>query len=572
MQRFSAALVHALWNDSKMAGYALKDIQELEAQLNFTPTSVREQQLLNIERLIHELEPDAGYPYEYVCFRITGYRPESDLGKSFPGAVLRKDLCLLLNRVSETVDAKAEEQDEPIYTVEDVKRLCNVSTRTVFRWREQGLVCRKYVFGSRKRTGVRRSALDAFIKSHESLVKRSARFSRLTEEEKNRIVTRARTLARRGLKLSAAAEQIAKEMGRSREAIRYTLRDYDQKHPNERIFGRRTRPLTDAEKRALCRDYFTGVSMRVLTQRYNRSRSALYRAIHEMRARQILDEPTEYIYDESFDRPDAAKTILEDDSAFESGPAARLAPMPKDAPAYMRPLYTTPLLTREQEYCLFRRYNYLKYRIAKAKEKLSKGRRRAAIIEEITQLQKRATEVKNHIVQANLRLVVNVAKRHTGPLTSLADLISEGNVCLMRAVEKFDFTRGFKFSTYATWALLKTYARSIPEENYVLATFKTGQDEVLVSQGDESEAVVDQREFVDALRHVLTGNLEKLSERERRVIVCRFGLEKGEAPQTLEEIGGLFGLTRERIRQIEAQALRKLRALLAQPLVELGFM
>ncbi len=553
-----------------MPKYTIPAIQELEKQLAFAPAGVREEQLDNIEQLIHELDAGMSYPYEFVCFKITAYRPAADLGKSFEGAQLRHDLCVLLDRLSETVNTPADQPDEPVYTVDDVKRICNVSTRTVFRWREQGLVSRKYVFGDRKRTGIRKSALDAFTAQHADQIERSSNFSRLSKPEKQRIVARAKVLASQGMNLSRAADQISAETGRSREAIRYTLRNFDKQQPANRIFEQKTPRLSDHEKLALCRDYFAGYSMAALVQKFGRSRSALYRAINQMRAEKLLSEPTPYVYDASFDQPDADAVILRDNSAFEGTGHLKPVPMPKNAPAYMRPLYSSPLLTKEQEICLFRRYNYLKYRIAQMKGMLAGGKAKASIIANITDLQKQAIAVKNQIVRANLRLVVSVAKRHTGPLTNLGELISEGNVCLMRAVEKFDFSRGFKFSTYATWALVKTYARSIPEENYHLSTFVTGQDELLAEHGDDSVEATDEREFTAALRHVVSGNLKKLSERERRIIVSRFGLGQDDQPKTLEEIGRLFGLTRERIRQIEARALKKLKALLRDPIAELG--
>ncbi|MBM4046954.1 MAG: sigma-70 family RNA polymerase sigma factor, partial [Planctomycetes bacterium] len=228
-----------------------------------------------------------------------------------------------------------------------------------------------------------------------------------------------------------------------------------------------------------------------------------------------------------------------------------------------------PLLTREQEQALFQRYNYLKYRIAKLKEGLRLVRPRASLIAQIEALRKSACEVKNQIVQSNLRLVVSVAKRHVGRSATLADLVSDGNFCLMRAVETFDFTRGNRFSTYATWALIKHYARTVPEENYVLDRFVTGREEVLEQAGAPAEDLLERSDLLRVLGDAVGRILTRLSERERSIIVARFGIGGESEPQTLEQVGRAFGLTRERIRQIEAGALRKLREFLrAEPALE----
>jgi RNA polymerase primary sigma factor len=162
------------------------------------------------------------------------------------------------------------------------------------------------------------------------------------------------------------------------------------------------------------------------------------------------------------------------------------------------------------------------------------------------------------LVRSNLRLVVSIAKRHIGPVMGLFDLISEGNICLMRAVECFDFSRGTRFSTYATWALTKHFARAVPEANYRLSAFVTGQEELIERYGDPREQPSATEEKLAHIKTIISGAVEQLLPRERAVIEARFGTA-GQKPHTLQELAALFGLTRERIRQIEARALLRLR-------------
>jgi RNA polymerase sigma factor (sigma-70 family) len=138
-------------------------------------------------------------------------------------------------------------------------------------------------------------------------------------------------------------------------------------------------------------------------------------------------------------------------------------------------------------------------------------------------------------------------------------MVSDGNMSLIRAIEKFDYTKGNKFSTYATWAIMKNYARSIPAEYTLLDRFRTGNDEVFHASPDDRGNQYEE-EFVNSKQHqVIMSILEQLDDRERSIITHRYGLEHGTEPLTLEQVGAKFGVTKERIRQLESRALQKLR-------------
>jgi RNA polymerase primary sigma factor len=281
--------------------------------------------------------------------------------------------------------------------------------------------------------------------------------------------------------------------------------------------------------------------------------------------------------------------------------------------AYLKEIGKTPLLTAAQEVELSQRIEAGLF----ATHKLTQQKLSFALQKDLTWLVRDGEKAKQHLLEANLRLVVSIAKRYLGRGMLFLDLIQEGNLGLIRAVEKFDYTKGFKFSTYATWwirqaitramadqartiripvhmveqinkltrlqrELLQTLGReATPEE--LAAELDLSVDKVLEIQryarepvslqsaiGDENDSslgdfiedadapvavdVVSYAMMQEQLHEVLT----TLSERESAVVKMRFGLTDGE-PKTLDEIGREFGLTRERIRQIESKTLSKLR-------------
>ncbi len=281
---------------------------------------------------------------------------------------------------------------------------------------------------------------------------------------------------------------------------------------------------------------------------------------------------------------------------------------------YLKQIGKVPLLNAEMEVELAKRIEAGLF----AEEKVAKGGKvKADTLEELEWICDDGRRAKNHLLEANLRLVVSLAKRYTGRGMLFLDLIQEGNLGLIRAVEKFDYTKGYKFSTYATWWIRQAITRAMadqartiripvhmvevinklarvqrqmlqdlgrepmPEElaveldmtpEKVIEVQKYGREPIslhtpLGEDGDsefgdlieDSEAIVpaDAVSFT-LLQEQLHAVLDTLSEREAGVVSMRFGLTDGQ-PKTLDEIGKVYGVTRERIRQIESKTMSKLR-------------
>ena len=334
-----------------------------------------------------------------------------------------------------------------------------------------------------------------------------------------------------------------------------------------------------------------------------------------------LDEGTEDSEEEAEDESDTVDEVWNEDESAALRQARKDAELTASADsvrAYLKQIGKVALLTAEEEVSLAKRIEaglYAQYKIDQAKEageRLAHAQRR-----DLREISRDGQRAKNHLLEANLRLVVSLAKRYTGRGMAFLDLIQEGNLGLIRAVEKFDYSKGYKFSTYATWWIRQAITRAMADQartiripvHMVEVINKLGRiqrellqdlgreptpeelaremditeekvleiqqyarepislDQTIGDEGDsqlgdfieDSEAVI----AVDAVSFTLLQDqlgdvLETLSEREAGVVRLRFGLTDG-MPRTLDEIGQVYGVTRERIRQIESKTMSKLR-------------
>lgn len=549
-----------------MDRFRLSSIASLCEQLKRGPNRLCLRQLLGIEFLLSLIEAHKQYPFEFVCNAITGFRPthEGDgHGRLLDGELLITDLVLLAEDLSENARLPLNAWIEPVYTVADLAERFDVSTKTIFRWRRRGLAGWKLRgTDERMRLLFADRCVRRFVAQNADLVTRGSNFSQLTRPEREGIVARAAELvAGGGRTVNAVARQIAAESGRAVETIRLILKHYDEAHPNAGVFNRSPLQVeVDDQRLAVWEAYVDGETVEALARRFGKTVAWVYRTITQMRAREMRARRIEYVGSPEFDAPDADEAIL---SSALSGPLQQeLAVSPRRVPAglppYLAQLFRIPLLTREGEFVLFRQMNYLRHKAQMALDALDPDHVRPAQLDEIEALLDEAARIKGRIVQANLRLVVSIAKRHLAPGQDLFELISDGNVSLMRAVDKFDYARGFKFSTYASWAVMKNFARSIPEQRRHGERYQTGWDTYLDAIGTAPREDSDNEEVL-ALRGTVERMLATLDARERSILRQRYGLDDAGEPQTLEQIGRRFGVSKERIRQLEARAMTKLR-------------
>jgi RNA polymerase primary sigma factor len=533
----------------------LKELRD--QQVRFAPREKKVEQATRAERLLNEIDPKKTYSYEYLCYRITDYRPDASPSRTMSGDQARHDLRLFVEDVTDAADMTVEDAGEPVHMMEDLSKLFNVSTKTISRWRDQGLVGRRFLLAGRKRVGFLKSSVDRFVSRNRERIERSERFSQVTPQEREEIIDRARRMAQTGGCPTEIARRIAKQMNRSAETIRATLKEFDAANPDLAVFPNRMEPLRESHKDKIYQQFRRGLSVATLARKCRRTPGSIYRIVNEVRAKRISELPLDFIPNPEFDRVKKDSELL-GPLPMQDAPKKKTRP-PSGLPPYLASLYETPLLTPAQEYHLFRKLNYLKYKASKLRERIDPQRAKTKVMDEIEQLYEEAVKTKNHIVQANLRLVVSIAKRHVTPSNDFFSLVSDGNISLLRAVEKFDYARGNKFSTYASWAIMKNFARSIPDEFKHRDRFRTSLDEMFMAQADDRSDQYELEQAQKLREEQIRKILARLDEREQKIIISRFGLDYQKEPLTLKEVGDDLGVTKERVRQLEARALSKLR-------------
>ncbi|RPI64630.1 MAG: sigma-70 family RNA polymerase sigma factor [Planctomycetaceae bacterium] len=271
----------------------------------------------------------------------------------------------------------------------------------------------------------------------------------------------------------------------------------------------------------------------------------------------LIPDTVGFVYHNSFSSPSTEDKLFGENANQVEVPAWTHFPeVPEDIPTVHAKRMT---LSGADEIKLFLSYNYARYRLAKL-IKAQQRRKALARARQMIMWHDRVLAARGAIARANMALVLAMAKRTRIPNVEFTELISEGNMALLRSVEKFDVARGFKFSTYACRAILKSFNRLATKTGRYRQHFPTEFDpELEQSDHDVRQHEIQREDSIEALREILTHNRAHLTDVEKTIVLERFSLATGGKGRTLAEVGKIVGLTNERVRQIQNGALTKIR-------------
>ncbi len=284
----------------------------------------------------------------------------------------------------------------------------------------------------------------------------------------------------------------------------------------------------------------------------------------------LLTEPADYVDHPEFRKRGIEKRLYGGEAKFAERQPTRFAEGADPLTRVTKPGERLPALPTELEHLAFMRFNFARMKTAQILSASAGLELSAAATRQLLAWGHRVLAARSTIVRLNLPLVLAMAKRTRLTNVDFNEMISEGNMALLRSVEKFDCSRGFKFSTYSCRAILKSFSRVAMRASRYRGKFPAEFDPAL-ERSDFLDRKRDgqERDCVDELKEILLENSAGLSDVERKVITERFALGYCEppgspSPKTLEQVGVMIGVTKERVRQIQNNALRKIRSALEE--------
>ena len=277
----------------------------------------------------------------------------------------------------------------------------------------------------------------------------------------------------------------------------------------------------------------------------------------------MMREEVDFIANSSFDDPATGRKIFAEELGLQDrsveAAASALKRRGVDLPSHLGRLCEAALLTPVQERMLFQRMNFLRQQAANHRNQLNAKRPSRVRLEMIQQCIALADWHRDRIVEANLRLVFSIVKKFVNPGCTFEELLSDGIVAIMRAVEKFDFDRGFRFSTYATQVIRRSsYQTVVQLQQERQATLGGLQDMDLDLTDEGRESAISEKRWHE-LRGRLSVMMEKLDRREKFIIRARFSLGAHRKVYTLQSLANRLGVSKERVRQLERRAMDKLK-------------
>jgi RNA polymerase primary sigma factor len=281
------------------------------------------------------------------------------------------------------------------------------------------------------------------------------------------------------------------------------------------------------------------------------------------RVREVLQREIDFIGNRKFSHRTAEQRIMTASDAYAEADERSFSTLPKDLPAHLARLCETQVLTADEERELFRRMNFLKYRANVLRSRLNPDDPDEQAVEHVERLMAGAGKVRDRIIKANMRLVISIVKKFVTPKHSFDELLSDGIVSLMHAVDKFDYDKGFRFSTYAYRAVARNAYRTITDQHRRDSRFDSGASDDLMNIPEQDRtSPLGEQQWV-RMRKLMQNLLDRLDRREQFILRSRFALGAHRKVRTFQCLADKLGVSKERVRQLEQRAIAKLQALAA---------
>lgn len=447
--------------------FRCKPLGDLATQLLVAPPDKRVEQILRAERLHDEIDEETAYPFDYLAYRITGFRSESAKDTVLVGAAVLPDLRLIIDSLSKTVRIDAETAG-PAETVDELAIRMNVSTRTIARWRRIGLRWRYMVVdGDEKSTLLFPfRAVAQFVEKHADRVASASKFTQTDETQRQFIIDAASSLLKRhpAMPLQHIATRVSKSANRSIETVRQIILRHDEcAAEHEMLFPKRTGPLNDRDTRFVYRAAAIGVPASKIAERLQRSTSTIYRIIHMKRGEALHTLTIDHVNSPLFERDDADVLILSHDEE-PSGNLPASSIKVDDLPHVLQEPFARPQPNITKTRQIFLRFNYLKFKATQKRERLNQYDPAVADLNEIEALLRDAMAAHESLIITHLPVVLSVCRRHLvgrpdATLMHLLELLAVGNDLLRSSIPAFDITKHDSFADNLTFNLLRQYAK-----------------------------------------------------------------------------------------------------------------
>jgi RNA polymerase primary sigma factor len=300
----------------------------------------------------------------------------------------------------------------------------------------------------------------------------------------------------------------------------------------------------------------TDLAIRPIQDSITRSQDGQCEA-NRLRALKLMRTEVDFIPNPEFQAEDE---FSDDMVAATLRQGSNLSQIDLGLPAHLRRMCDCELLTPEQERILFREMNLLKYRANVLRSRIDPDCAEPATLDAIESQLAQAQRIRDHLIKANMRLVISIVKKFVTPQQSFDDLLSEGVVTLMKAVEKFDFGRGFRFSTYAYRSIVRQVYRTVTLATKEEASYTRDAEEWAFEDADAGSSSSMRDQLWSNLRELMTSLLDQLDRRERFIVRSRYALGAHRKVRTFQFLADKLGVSKERVRQLESRAVEKLQA------------